>query len=88
MQEGDSIRVLYESLYFRGQEVATGNVLAAEITSRGKTYYGYYFENGNQDSGGNYYDEHGKALKKVLMVYQLNVSHEFHRLMVFGFILF
>ena len=64
LQEGDSIRVLYESLYFRGQEVATGNVLAAEITSRGKTYYGYYFENGNQDSGGNYYDEHGKALKK------------------------
>ncbi len=64
LAEGDSIRVLYESLYFRGQEVATGNVLAAEITLRDKTYYGYYFENGEQDSGGNYYDENGQALKK------------------------
>ena len=64
LKEGDSVRILYESLYFRGQEVATGNVLAAEITSGGQTYYGYYFENGDQDSGGNYYDERGEALKK------------------------
>lgn len=64
LKAGDSVRVLYESLYFRGQEVATGNVLAAEITTGGKTYYGYYFENGDQDNGGNYYDEHGEALKK------------------------
>ncbi|ULJ68664.1 M23 family metallopeptidase [Wielerella bovis] len=64
LKSGDSVRVLYESLYFRGQEVATGNVLAAEITTGGKTYYGYYFENGEQDNGGNYYDENGNALKK------------------------
>ncbi|MDK4696992.1 M23 family metallopeptidase [Kingella negevensis] len=64
LHAGDSVRVLYESLFFRGQEVATGNVLAAEITTGGKTYYGYYFENGDQDSGGNYYDEKGEALKK------------------------
>ncbi|XXQ69053.1 peptidoglycan DD-metalloendopeptidase family protein [Neisseriaceae bacterium B1] len=62
LKEGDSISVLYESLYFRGQEIATGNILAAEITSGGQTYHGYYFEHG--DSGGNYYDERGEALKK------------------------
>lgn len=62
LKAGDSVRVLYESLYFRGQEVATGNILAAEITTGGRTYHGYYFEHG--DSGGNYYDEKGQALKK------------------------
>lgn len=62
LKAGDSVRLLYESLYFRGQEVATGNILAAEITKDGKTYRGYYFEHG--DSGGNFYDEHGEALKK------------------------
>lgn len=62
MNEGDSISVLYESLYFRGQEVATGNILAAEIHHGGNIYHGYYFEHG--DIGGNFYDEHGQALKK------------------------
>lgn len=62
LKQGDKIIVLYESLYFRGQEIATGNILAAEITTRGKTYHGYYFEHG--DSGGNFYDEYGESLKK------------------------
>lgn len=62
LQAGDSIRVLYESLYFRGQEVATGNVLAAEVSTQGATYYAYYYEHG--DAGGNFYDETGNALQK------------------------
>ena len=67
LQAGDSIRVLYESLYFRGQEIATGNILAAEITAGGQTYYGYYFEQGESREGsreGNYYDENGQPLKE------------------------
>lgn len=62
LKQGDRISILYESLYFRGQEIATGNILAAEITTSGKTYYGYYFDHG--DSGGNFYDEYGESLKK------------------------
>ena len=62
LQAGDSIRVLYESLYFRGQEVATGNVLAAEVSTQDATYYAYYYEHG--DAGGNFYDETGNALQK------------------------
>ena len=64
LPEGSSVRVLYESLYFRGQEVATGNVLAAEVTANNRTYYAYYFENGDADNGGNYYDETGEALRQ------------------------
>lgn len=62
LQPGDSIRLLYESLYFRGQEIATGDILAAEVSTGGRTYHAYYFEHG--DTGGNYYDEKGQALKK------------------------
>ena len=64
LPEGSSVRVLYESLYFRGQEVATGNVLAAEVTANNRTYYAYYFENGDADNGGNYYDENGEPLRQ------------------------
>lgn len=62
LQAGDRISILYESLYFRGQEIATGNILAAEIQTGDHIYHAYYFEHG--DSGGNYYDERGQALRK------------------------
>lgn len=62
LAEGDSVILLYESLYFRGQEIATGDILSAEVRTRGKTYSAYYFEHG--DTGGNYYDENGASLKK------------------------
>lgn len=60
--EGDTISLLYESLYSRGQEIATGNILAAEVHTKGKTYHSYYFDQG--DAGGNYYDENGESLKE------------------------
>ncbi|MDO4433391.1 MAG: M23 family metallopeptidase [Alysiella sp.] len=62
LHEGDHISVLYESLYFRGQEVATGNILAAEIEHNGQIFHAYYFEHSN--GSGTFYDENGAALKK------------------------
>lgn len=61
--EGDSIRLLYNSMYFRGQEMATGDILAAEVVKGGKTYQAYYYSQGKGDEeSGSYYDQHGKAL--------------------------
>lgn len=60
--EGDSVSLLYESLYFRGQEIATGDILAAEVNTKGKTFRAYYFEHG--DTGGNYYDSNGDSLTR------------------------
>lgn len=61
--EGDSIRLLYNSMYFRGQEMATGDILAAEVVKDGKTYQAYYYSQGKGDEeSGSYYDQHGKAL--------------------------
>ncbi|WP_434777432.1 peptidoglycan DD-metalloendopeptidase family protein [Neisseria sp. Ec49-e6-T10] len=62
LQEGDTIRLVYESFYFRGQEVATGNILAAEIVKSGQTYSGYYFA--HNDQTGTYYDASGRVLSK------------------------
>ncbi|OSI11946.1 peptidase M23 [Neisseria canis] len=61
LRPGDQIRLLYNSMYFRGQEMAAGDILAAEIIKGGKTYKAYYYDKG--DEGGSYYDERGKSLK-------------------------
>ena len=69
LSSGDSIRLLYNSLYFRGQEMATGDILAAEITKNGKTYQAYYFDQGD-DQQSSYYDQNGKALKQTGFITQ------------------
>ena len=54
--------MLYESHYFRGQEVSTGNIMALEVGKSGRLYQAYYFDHG--DNTGAYYDHRGKALSK------------------------
>ena len=62
LKEGDTVRVLYESHYFRGQEISTGNIMALEVGKTGRLYQAYYFDHG--DNTGAYYDHRGKALSK------------------------
>lgn len=62
LKEGDTVRVLYESHYFRGQEISTGNIMALEVGKSGRLYQAYYFDHG--DNTGAYYDHRGKALSK------------------------
>lgn len=61
LTRGDTVRVLYDSMYFRGQELATGDILSAEITHRNQLYRAYYF---GDEGGGQYYDANGRPLKK------------------------
>ncbi|MDO4693851.1 MAG: M23 family metallopeptidase [Eikenella sp.] len=61
LARGDTVRVLYDSMYFRGQELATGDILSAEITHKGELYRAYYF---GEAGSGQYYDAHGRPLKK------------------------
>lgn len=62
LKEGDTVRVLYESHYFRGQEISTGNILAVEIGKDGRLFQAYYFDHG--DNTGAYYDHRGKSITK------------------------
>ena len=65
LKEGDAIRLLYDSMYFRGQQMGTGNILAAEIVKGGKSYQAYYYSQGKGDEeSGSYYDQSGKSLQQ------------------------
>ncbi len=63
LQAGDQIRLLYDTMYFRGQEMAAGDIVSAEVVKGGRSYHAYLYEKG--DEGGSYYDENGKPLKEV-----------------------
>ncbi|WP_257379470.1 M23 family metallopeptidase [Snodgrassella alvi] len=63
LQSGDTIRLIYDSLYYRGQELATGDIRAAEFNHNGNLYQAYYYDTGN-DGNGQYYDANGKPLRK------------------------
>ena len=63
LQEGDVVRLLYNNMYFRGQQMGTGDILAVEIVKGGKTYQAYYYSQGKGDEeSGSYYDQNGKSL--------------------------
>ena len=65
LKEGDAIRLLYNSMYFRGQQMAVGDILAAEIVKGGKTYQAYYYSQGKGDEeSGSYYDQNGQSLQQ------------------------
>ncbi|MBY6283662.1 peptidoglycan DD-metalloendopeptidase family protein [Neisseria flava] len=65
LKEGDVIRLLYDSMYFRGQQMGTGNILAAEIVKGGKNHQAYYYSQGKGDEeSGSYYDQSGKSLQQ------------------------
>ena len=63
--EGDTVRLLYNSMYFRGQQMAVGDILAAEVVKDGKSYQAYYYSQGKGDEeSGSYYDQNGKSLQQ------------------------
>lgn len=63
LESGDKIRLIYDILYYRGQQLGTGDIRAAEISRHGQLYRAYYYETGD-DNNGQYYDENGKPSRK------------------------
>lgn len=65
LQEGDIVRLLYDSLYFHGQQMATGDILAAEVVKGGTRHQAFYYRSDKEGGGGgNYYDEDGRVLQE------------------------
>ena len=65
LRPGDTINVLYEGFYSHGDLMRTGDILAVEIVSRGKTYQAVHF--GKADSKYAYYTPEGKSLHKSFL---------------------
>lgn len=64
---GDEFRVIYENLWEAGRkEPLTGQIIAAEIVSGGRTLTALLFED---DEGGGYYRPDGQALSRTFLRY-------------------
>lgn len=63
LKEGDAVRLLYDSLYFHGQQMEAGDILAAEVVKDGTRHQAFYYRPEGGE-GGNYYDEDGRVLQQ------------------------
>jgi murein DD-endopeptidase MepM/ murein hydrolase activator NlpD len=64
LRDGDTFHVVYEDQWREGVRMGNGAVLAARIVTKGKTYTAYRaIDNGEAQ----YFDQDGRALKKVLI---------------------
>ena len=72
IKDGDSFSILYESVYKNGEQVTTGDILAASFTNNGEVYQAVRYS----DSGGNtaYYTPDGKSLERGFLRYPVEFS--------------
>jgi len=60
IQDGTTYKILYQEQWVNGKLLGTGDILAVEINTNGRTVNAYQFVDGKGKSG--YYDEKGRAL--------------------------
>ncbi|MBL8399151.1 MAG: peptidoglycan DD-metalloendopeptidase family protein [Candidatus Accumulibacter sp.] len=65
LRQGDRFSVVYESFAYRGQEIRTGRILAAELGNRHRTQQAYWFQ--FEPGRGAYYNADGKSLSKPFL---------------------
>ena len=72
IKDGDRFSILYESVYKDGEQVTTGEILAASFTNDGKLYQAVR----HSDSAGNtaYYTPDGKSLERGFLRYPVEFS--------------
>ncbi len=64
IRNGDSVKIIVEELWAGEVFKGFGDILAAEFTNNGKTFFAYRFE---YDGYADYYDRDGKSLRKSLL---------------------
>lgn len=62
---GDSFTVIYEEDYLAGEKIGNGNILAAELTNRGKTYRAVRYTTPHGDT--HYYRPEGRAMRQAFL---------------------
>lgn len=65
LRENDQFTVLYEKLFLQGEEIGTGDILAAEFINQGKAYQAlrYTDKKGHSD----YYTPDGKSVRRAFL---------------------
>src|SRR5439155_171672 len=76
LRPGDEFRVVYEDIWQTGgARPEPGNVLGAEIVSRGRATTAVFFE--DADGNGGYYRPNGEALSRTFLHYALDRDGEY-----------
>lgn len=65
LRRGDHFSVVYEAMYFEGQLVSSGRILAAEFINRGQSYRAIYFKDPQGREG--YYSANGNSLRHAFL---------------------
>ena len=63
-REGDTLHVVYETLYLDDQYFSDGNIIAAAFTNKGETFTAYRYTDASGRLG--YFNERGESMRKVL----------------------
>jgi murein DD-endopeptidase MepM/ murein hydrolase activator NlpD len=69
LRVGDSFSVMYEKQYADGEQVAEGNIVAAEFVNQGDPYQAV------RHTDGNYYTPEGKPMKKAFLRAPVNFNY-------------
>lgn len=71
LRRGDRFSVVYETIYYQGQVLRAGRVLAAEFVNGGKTHRAVYLDDAEARG---YYTPEGQSLKKAFLRSPLEFS--------------
>ena len=71
IRNGDQFRVVYEERTVDGERISPGEIVAASVTHRGDTYYGFRFDTGGDVE---FYDRAGNSLRRALLKAPLQFS--------------
>jgi murein DD-endopeptidase MepM/ murein hydrolase activator NlpD len=85
IQKGDWFKIVYDQQYVKGNPIESGAIRSAEFSSRGEVYKAYYFEP-DSVTGGEFFNEEGKSLRKAFLKTPIKFSritsryslHRFH----------
>ncbi len=85
IQKDDWFKIEYDQQYIKGKPIESGSIRSAEFSSRGEVYKAYYFEP-DSATGGEFFNEEGKSLRKAFLKAPLKFSritshyslHRFH----------
>lgn len=65
LRKGDRFDVIYEETHLEGEKIGYGNIIAAQITNRNKTYKAFRYTDLNNQT--DYYNESGESMRKAFL---------------------
>ena len=71
-REGDTLHVVYETLYLDDQYFSDGNIIAAAFTNKGETFTAYRYTDVSGRLG--YFNERGESMRKAFLMAPLDFT--------------